>query len=52
MRLPLELVLPGMYGRWGRVSMLLASALTLGMLLLLRERLEFPNRRVSVHVLG
>jgi hypothetical protein len=44
MRLPLELVLPGMYGRWGRVSMLLASALTLGMLLLLMERLEsrFP----------
>ena len=44
MRLPLELLLPGMYGRWGRVSMLLASALTLGMLLLLMERLEsrFP----------
>jgi hypothetical protein len=44
MRLPLELLLPGMYGRWGRVSMLLASALTLGMLLLLMPRLEsrFP----------
>jgi hypothetical protein len=44
MRLPLELLLPGMYGRWGAVSMLLASALTLGMLLLLMQRLEsrFP----------
>lgn len=46
MRLPLELLLPGMYGRWGPVSMLLASALTLGMLLLLMRRLEsrFPPR--------
>ncbi len=44
MRLPLELLLPGMYGRWGRMSMLLGSALTLGMLLLLMNRLEsrFP----------
>jgi hypothetical protein len=44
MRLPLELLLPGMYGRWGRVSMLLASVLTLGMLLLLLHKLEplFP----------
>jgi hypothetical protein len=44
MRLPLELLLPGMYGRWGRMSMLLGSVLTLGMLLLLMNRLEsrFP----------
>jgi hypothetical protein len=44
MRLPLELLLPGMYGRWGAVSMLLASVLILGMLLLLMQRLEscFP----------
>ena len=44
MRLPLEVLLPGMYGRWGAVSMLLASALTLGMLWLLMQRLEsrFP----------
>jgi len=44
MRLPLELLLPGMHGRWGRASMLLASVLTLGMLLLLMRRLEsrFP----------
>ena len=44
MRLPLQLLLPGMYGRWGRVSMLLASAFTLGLLLLLMPRLEsrFP----------
>jgi hypothetical protein len=44
MRLPLQLLLPGMYGRWTRVSMLLASLLTIGMLLLLMHRLEprFP----------
>ncbi|HMD70643.1 MAG TPA: hypothetical protein VKF41_04835 [Bryobacteraceae bacterium] len=44
MRLPMELLLPGMYGRWGAVSMLLASALTLVMLLLLMQKLEsrFP----------
>lgn len=44
LRLPLELLLPGMYGRWGVVSMLLASALTLVMLLVLMRRLEsrFP----------
>jgi len=44
MRLPFELLLPGMRGRWGCVSMLLASVLTLGMLLLLMQRLEsrFP----------
>ena len=44
MRLPLELLFPGMYGRWGRISMLLGSVLTLGMLLLLMNRLEsrFP----------
>ena len=43
-RLPLELLLPGMYGRWNCVSMLLASALVIGMLLLLMNRLEarFP----------
>ena len=40
MRLPLEILLPGMYGRWGRVSMLLASVLTLGALLLAMRRLE------------
>ena len=42
--LPFELLLPGMYGRWGAVSMLLASVLTLGTLLLLMPRLEsrFP----------
>jgi hypothetical protein len=40
MRLPLNLLLPGMYGRWGRVSMLLASVLTLAMLMLLMGRLE------------
>jgi hypothetical protein len=44
MRLPLELLLPDMHGRWGAVSMLLASTLTLGVLLLLMQRLEsrFP----------
>lgn len=43
-RLPLELLLPGMYGRWNCLSMLLASALIIGMLLLLMHRLEdrFP----------
>jgi len=40
MRMPLEGLLPGMYGRWGRVSMLLASVLMLGTLLLLMRRLE------------
>jgi len=40
MRLPLELALPGMYGRWNRLSMLLASGLFLGMLWLLMGRLE------------
>jgi hypothetical protein len=39
-RLPLELLLPGMHGRWNRLSMLLASALMMGALILLLGRLE------------
>jgi hypothetical protein len=44
MRLPLELVMPGMYGRWNCLSMLAASALVIGMLMLLMRTLElrFP----------
>jgi hypothetical protein len=43
-RLPLNLLLPGMYGRWSRLSMLLASVLTVGMLFPLMRALEsrFP----------
>ena len=40
LRLPLELLLPGMHGRWSRLSMLLASALMMGALILLLGRLE------------
>ena len=39
-RLPLELLLPGMHGRWSRLSMLLASVLMMGALILLLGRIE------------
>jgi hypothetical protein len=44
-RLPLNLLIQGMEGRWNRLSMLLASALAIGMLVLLLRRLEerFPS---------
>ena len=44
LRLPLELVMPGMYGRWNCLSMLAASALLIAMLMLLMRTLErrFP----------
>ena len=43
-RLPLELVVPGMYGRWNCLSLLTASALLIAMLMLLMGTLErrFP----------
>ena len=39
-RIPLNLLLPFMYGRWNCLSMLAISALLLGMLPLLMDRLE------------
>ena len=39
-RIPLNLILPGMYGRWSRFSMWLGSAVILASLLLLFRRLE------------
>ena len=52
MRLPFELLLRGMYGRWGVVSILLASALTLGMLVLLMQRLEWRFPLTGRHACG
>jgi hypothetical protein len=55
-RLPLQLVFPEMYGRWNCLSMLLASAVVIGTLLLLMETLErrFPpaGRPVSRRLLA
>ena len=39
-RIPLNLLFPGMYGRWNRLSMLLGSAFTMAMLILLFRKLE------------
>ncbi|MCX6633244.1 MAG: hypothetical protein NTW28_37080 [Candidatus Solibacter sp.] len=39
-RMPLNLILPGMYGRWSRFSMWLGSAVILASLMLLFRRLE------------
>jgi hypothetical protein len=39
-RIPLNIVFPGMYGRWSCISMWLGSAVILGAMLLLLHRLE------------
>ena len=39
-RIPLNLLFPGMYGRWNRLSMLFGSAFTMAVLILLFRKLE------------
>jgi hypothetical protein len=39
-RIPLNLLFPGMYGRWNRLSMLLGSVLIMAVLILLFRKLE------------